>query len=113
MNSNQIKVVAISALAGFAAGAVSLWTIDYLQRRHEKPNVSKRRATIVESDEHLHWDPLIERRGIGDLIVKANHVAIIVSDVGRSLHFYVDVLGLQQIRRPNFDRHVHGSPWGI
>ena len=41
----------------------------------------------------------------GDLITQANHVAITVSDVGRSLWFYSDILGFQQIRRPNFDRH--------
>ena len=34
-----------------------------------------------------------------------NHVAIIVSDVGRAAAWYSDVLGLQQVRRPNFDRH--------
>ena len=34
-----------------------------------------------------------------------NHIAIIVEDVGRSCAFYTDVLGLQQIKRPNFDRH--------
>merc|ERR1712176_809722 len=36
---------------------------------------------------------------------KANHIALIVSDVGRSAAFYSDVVGLQQIRRPDFDRH--------
>jgi len=34
-----------------------------------------------------------------------NHIALIVSDVGRSSAFYSDVLGFQQVRRPNFDRH--------
>ena len=53
----------------------------------------------------LHWDKSVERRGMGNLIRKANHIALTVSDVGRSLWFYTDVLGLQQIRRPNFDRH--------
>ena len=53
----------------------------------------------------LHWDKSVERRGLGDLIYKANHIAIVVSDVGKSLAFYSDVLGMQQIRRPNFDRH--------
>ena len=35
----------------------------------------------------------------------ANHIAITVSDVGASATFYSHVLGLQQIERPNFDRH--------
>ena len=42
---------------------------------------------------------------LGDLIYKANHIALTVSDIGRSLYFYSDILGLQQIKRPNFDRH--------
>lgn len=54
---------------------------------------------------NLHWNPNKERRGIGDLVKQLNHVALIVSDVGRSLAFYVEILGLQQIQRPNFDRH--------
>jgi catechol 2,3-dioxygenase-like lactoylglutathione lyase family enzyme len=33
-----------------------------------------------------------------------NHVALVVSDVGRSLAFYTDVVGMKQIIRPNFDR---------
>jgi len=54
---------------------------------------------------HLHWDPAIERRGMGDLIRSINHIAIIVTDVGRSLAFYTEIIGFQQIQRPNFDRH--------
>uniref|UniRef100_A0A7M5XG79 Glyoxalase/fosfomycin resistance/dioxygenase domain-containing protein n=1 Tax=Clytia hemisphaerica TaxID=252671 RepID=A0A7M5XG79_9CNID len=53
----------------------------------------------------LHWDDSVPRRGLGDLIHKANHIALTVSDIGRSLGFYTDILGLQQIKRPNFDRH--------
>ncbi len=32
-------------------------------------------------------------------------MAIVVRDIGRSLHFYTDVVGMQQIIRPDFDRH--------
>jgi Glyoxalase/Bleomycin resistance protein/Dioxygenase superfamily len=53
----------------------------------------------------LHWLPGVERRGLGVLIQMVNHIALIVSDVGRSASFYTDVLGCQQINRPNFDRH--------
>eukprot|EP00929_Paragymnodinium_shiwhaense_P069474 TRINITY_DN35032_c0_g1_i1.p1 TRINITY_DN35032_c0_g1~~TRINITY_DN35032_c0_g1_i1.p1 ORF type:complete len:555 (-),score=82.77 TRINITY_DN35032_c0_g1_i1:16-1680(-) len=52
-----------------------------------------------------HWLPNVERRGLGDAIESVNHIALIVEDVGRSLSFYTDVMGFQQIRRPNFDRH--------
>lgn len=62
-------------------------------------------ADYYEEILKLHWDPKIERQGLGTLLKKVNHVAIIVSDVNKSLAFYVQILGLQQIRRPNFDRH--------
>jgi len=54
--------------------------------------------------EPLHWDPAITRRGLGDAVNRCNHVAIIVADVGRSATFYSEVVGLQQITRPDFDR---------
>ena len=43
-------------------------------------------------------------RGVGEYWVNVNHVAIVVSDVGTSLAFYTDVVGFQQIMRPDFDR---------
>ena len=43
-------------------------------------------------------------RGVSDLWSVVNHIALVVSDVGRSLQFYTDVVGLKQILRPNFDR---------
>lgn len=42
---------------------------------------------------------------MGDLLRRANHLAIIVEDVGRSLAWYSDIIGFQQVWRPNFDRH--------
>merc|ERR1712013_289192 len=68
----------------------------------------KHRGVIDTDPEHnpaLHWEKGREKRGLGEVIYKANHLAIIVSDVGRSAAFYSDVIGLQQIRRPDFDRH--------
>jgi len=58
-----------------------------------------------ELQAQLHWNPEIQHRGIGDLLRSVNHVALIVSDVGRSLAFYTEILGFQQIQRPNFNRH--------
>ena len=43
-------------------------------------------------------------RGVSNLWSAVNHVAIVVSDVGRSLAFYTDVVGMKQVIRPNFDR---------
>ena len=51
------------------------------------------------------WSKILFLNFTGDLIHKANHIALTVSDIGRSLGFYTDILGLQQIKRPNFDRH--------
>ena len=45
------------------------------------------------------------RTGIGKFLGRVNHIALIVSDVGKSTTFYSKVLGLPQIKRPNFDRH--------
>eukprot|EP00929_Paragymnodinium_shiwhaense_P113772 TRINITY_DN82079_c0_g1_i1.p1 TRINITY_DN82079_c0_g1~~TRINITY_DN82079_c0_g1_i1.p1 ORF type:complete len:541 (-),score=119.22 TRINITY_DN82079_c0_g1_i1:241-1863(-) len=58
-----------------------------------------------EPKEMLHWMRGVERKGIGDAIDRVNHIALIVEDVGRALSFYTEVMGFQQIRRPNFDRH--------
>ena len=64
-----------------------------------------RKTLPSQSQPYLHWDPEIQRRGMGDLIRSVNHIAIIVADVGRSLAFYIEIIGFQQIQRPNFDRH--------
>jgi len=53
----------------------------------------------------LHFRKFHERRGIGEKIISASHMAITVTDIGVSASFYADVLGLPQIERPNFDRH--------
>jgi len=45
------------------------------------------------------------RAGVGPYLGRVNHIALIVSDVGRSVKFYSEILGLPQINRPNFDRH--------
>ena len=44
-------------------------------------------------------------RGVRSLWTTVNHVAIVVADVGRSLQFYTEVVGMEQINRPDFDRH--------
>jgi catechol-2,3-dioxygenase len=44
-------------------------------------------------------------RGMANLWKRLDHIAIIVSDVGRSLAFYTDVIGLKQVSRPDFDRY--------
>ena len=55
----------------------------------------------------LHWLPNIDRSqsALNCQVLRVNHIALIVADVGISATFYADVLGLQQINRPDFDRH--------
>merc|ERR1712106_484975 len=43
--------------------------------------------------------------GVSDMWSSVNHMAIVVSDVGRSCAFYGGTLGMEQIMRPDFDRH--------
>ena len=35
---------------------------------------------------------------------KLDHIALVVSDVGRSVSFYAELVGLEQVNRPDFDR---------
>ncbi len=55
-------------------------------------------TTIVYSDD------LSKNRGIANLWSSVSHIAIVVCDVGRSLSFYTDVVGMKQVLRPDFDR---------
>jgi len=105
MTSNLVHIDIISGLFGFTIGLLSCFFIIEWRQRYENNPKSNLLKSTIEQTELLHWNPLVERRGLGDLLVKVNHIAITVSDVGKSLSFYVDILGLQQIRRPTFDRH--------
>lgn len=81
-------------------------TASDLERAAELLKIEKMAGAMdPESNPALHWTKGREKRGLGELIYKANHIALTVEDVGRSAAFYSDVLGFQQIRRPNFDRH--------
>ena len=33
-----------------------------------------------------------------------NHIALVVSDIGKSLGFYAGTIGMTQVLRPDFDR---------
>ena len=57
----------------------------------------------VASKESPVMDPELEQ-GVSGLWTTVNHVALVVSNVGRSLTFYTDVIGMKQVLRPNFDR---------
>lgn len=92
----------LSSLFGLLVGVTSF---SLVYRRRPKAHRTDAPLADPRTGELLHWNPLIERRGLGELLTRLNHIAITVSDVGKSLGFYVDILGLQQIRRPSFDRH--------
>ncbi|KAI0557214.1 Dihydroxybiphenyl dioxygenase [Gracilaria domingensis] len=79
---------------------------DDLRRAAELLKIEKLKSVRdPEANPGLHWTPGRKKSGLGNLIYKANHIAIIVSDVGRSASFYTNIMGFQQIRRPDFDRH--------
>jgi len=46
-----------------------------------------------------------EGPGVSSLWSSVNHIALVVSNVGRSLTFYSNIVGMKQVMRPNFDRH--------
>lgn len=43
--------------------------------------------------------------GVRNYWSSVNHIAIVVSNVGRSLGFYANVIGMKQVLRPDFYRH--------
>lgn len=59
---------------------------------------------VVKVMEEEEEEESTVERGVSDLWSVINHIALVVSDVGKSLQFYTDVVGLKQILRPNFDR---------
>ena len=48
----------------------------------------------------------ISEDNVGGHWCGVNHIAICVSDVGRSVSFYCNVVGMTQILRPDFDRWI-------
>ena len=66
-------------------------------------------------DPHLHWEPNRPMRGLGKVIykndLKANHIAILGSDVARSADFYTYVVGLQPVRDQISTASELGSQW--
>ena len=105
MVSNLAKTNILSGLIGFSLGCLSMWFTFRRHRRAEQKVTSDVAVKNMQHNELLHWNALYERRVLGNLILKVNHVTLTVSDVGKSLYFYVDILGLQQVRRPSFNRH--------
>lgn len=48
---------------------------------------------------NLHWSDDRPMVGLAEHVKQVNHLAILVSDVSRSLKFYSQVMGFEQIRR--------------
>ncbi|PXF40666.1 hypothetical protein BWQ96_09621 [Gracilariopsis chorda] len=80
-------------------------TISDLQHAGKLLEAERNPPRNPDNNQFFHWSKGRQKRGLGSLVYKANPIALIVSDVGRSAAFYSNVLGFQQIRRPNFDRH--------
>ena len=45
----------------------------------------------------LHWSENRPRIGLSDHVRAVNHIAILVSDVAKSTHFYRNIIGLEQV----------------
>ena len=60
-------------------------------------------AAAAKASSFLHFSPDRPMEGIAEHIKGVNHIGILVSDVARSLKFYKNIMGFEQIRRPNFD----------
>lgn len=108
------KRIDLSSLSGDALEALQLFdlqnngfvAVDDLKSAAENfKTVVMRDERDMDTDPALHWDAAREKRGLGKYVYKANHIAVIVSNVARSARFYANVMGFQQIRRPNFDKH--------
>lgn len=109
------KSIKLSEVQGGVKDALGLFDfnntgeifIDDLKNAADLIRTTLMKAAVInpEKDCCLHWEEDREKRGLGKVIYKANHIALIVSDVGRSVRFYADVMGFQQIRRPNFDKN--------
>ena len=70
------------------------------QQQLQQQQLQQQAAAAVEDcDVHVS-----EEKGVSNLWSSVNHIAIVVSDVGRSLQFYTEVVGMKQILRPDFDR---------
>ena len=67
-------------------------------KNQEAPELSAGQMAITHDDHD-------ETRRLRFGITEVNHIGLIVSGVGRATDFYADVIGMQQVRRPNFDRH--------
>lgn len=60
-------------------------------------------AAAAKASSFLHFSPDRPMEGIADHVKGVNHIGILVSDVARSLKFYKNIMGFEQIRRPNSD----------
>jgi len=61
----------------------------------------------LDPADHSQDEPAcpLPNKGVSDLWSRVDHIALIVSDVGRSAAFYGTKLGMIQVHRPDFDRH--------
>jgi len=61
-------------------------------------------ALLKEKPRRKVCPPGLGPSGVRDLWSKVDHIAIVVSDIGRSSAFYGGKLGMVQMLRPDFDR---------
>jgi catechol 2,3-dioxygenase-like lactoylglutathione lyase family enzyme len=89
-----------SFIIGAVSGVAVCAALHHLRHRYDKQQHQQQHPEAARAA-HMNQSG----RGLQPLLHQLNHVALIVRDVGESLHFYSDIIGFEQIRRPNFDRH--------
>ena len=70
-------------------------------RKHSKAN---KLHPDEKTEADFPQDPDIFKTGLKTYWSSVNHIAIVVTDIGRSVGFYANVIGMQQVIRPDFDR---------
>ncbi|CAF3069368.1 unnamed protein product [Rotaria sp. Silwood2] len=90
MISYLIKFDFICGLFSSVIGLLSLWIFVEWRQCQEKKFKSDSMISTTKCNEPLHWNPLEEQRGFGDLIIKF-------------LCRYIRIS--QQTRQPTFDCH--------
>jgi len=71
---------------------------------NESENLGMKHEDSKE-EEDFDPDPEIFQVGLRNYWSTVNHIALVVSDIGKSLGFYAGTIGMTQVIRPDFDRH--------
>jgi len=69
-------------------------------------------GTLPPSHNDDDGDIHLDKDGVRKYWSAVNHIAIVVSNVGRSLGFYANIIGMTQVLRPDFYRSARVGATG-